>query len=133
MTGLTEPTRATIWEDGGATCMARVVGDDNEAVQPADLKSITLKVYDDNAANHDATTSTATVTIASAVFDTLVTTDGCWDYDSTGYNFKYTIPSTVFATGGHRYRAEFVFDPAAATSNNFPVVFEFNVQPLRSS
>ena len=130
MATLTEPTYATIMEDGGATMMARVVTADGTNLVQADLTGASVKVYDLNAADPAATVHTATLTIASVVFDALQTDDR-WSADSTGYNFRDTRAASVFTTGGHRYRVEYSFDPTSG--EDFWLIFELTAQPVRSS
>jgi len=115
-------TKFTIYgffnEDGSATLEARevirdgtgttVAGEGNCAKQ-ADLSSITLKVFD---ISIDPPTEilSATLTISSVIFDSLQT-DATWVpvVDSTGYNFRYIVPTTAFPTGDHKYRVEVKF------------------------
>jgi len=130
MATLTEPIRATIWEDGGATPLARVTGADGAAITQASLTSISYKVFDLNSTTPSTAVATGTVTIATSVFDTLQT-DAIWSEDTSGYNFKHTIASTVFTTGGHAYRVEYLFTPASGQP--FWVVFELHTHEVMTS
>ncbi len=111
------PTRATIYEDTGTNCMARIVGDDSVAITQSDLSSISLSIFKNDVSPAE---TTATPVISDSVFDTLQT-DARWSKDSTGYNFKYLIPSTGFSDGDSTYRAEFKFVPS--TGSPFFVVY----------
>lgn len=105
-------TRATIWEDGGATCLARVYGNAGTAITQASLSAIGCKVFDQDSTAPATAVASTSLTVASVVFDTLQT-GGPWSKDATGYNFKHTLSSSWFATGNHRYRVEYKFDPAS--------------------
>lgn len=123
-------TKATIWEDGGATCMARVVGVAGTAITQATVSAIGCKVFDLTGDTPDTAVATPTVVVASSVFDTLQT-DARWTKDATGYNFRYTLAASVFTTGGHRYLVEFKFTPSSGEV--FWVVFELYAQNVRTS
>ena len=123
-------TKANVWEDSDCVCMARVVGIDADEITQADVSSIALKVFDEDAADPDTAVSEASLTVSAVVFDTLQT-DARWQVDTTGYNFRYTIPAAALATGDHTYTVEFVFTMADTTK--FPVVFSLYAQALRSS
>lgn len=123
-------TRAEIFEDGGCQCLARVVGNAGTAITQASLTAITAKVFDLDSTTPDTAVATPTVTISSAVFDTLQTDDR-WDADDTGYNFKFEVAASAFSTGGRRYRIEFLFDPTSG--ENFWVVFEVTARNVRTS
>lgn len=101
------PTHGTIWEDAGAMLMARVTGNDGAAITQASLSTITYKVFD-----LKTEVSTGSLTISSVVFDTLQT-DARWTVDSTGYNFRWDAPASLFTTSGHQYRVEIRFTPAS--------------------
>lgn len=121
--------KSTVWEDGGAALMARVVGNDAANVTQASLSAITQYAYDTtNAPTTDV--GVGTLTIANVIFDTLQTDDR-WTVDSTGYNFRHDVPATVFATGGGVYRVEYKFEPASG--DNFYVVFQVTAKAISSS
>ena len=100
------PTLATIYEDTAITCMARIQGDDAVNILKENVTSISLKTF----LNYGTTaTNTIVPVVATSVFNALQT-DARWDRDTTGYNFRYQIPSSVFDTGDSTYRCEFLFD-----------------------
>lgn len=98
------------FEDGGYTMLSRIMGAAASAILQADLTSISITVYDttDNSTAQAATSLDKT----AVIFDTLQT-DARWTRDSTGYNFRYTIPATTFASGERTYRAEVKFTPVS--------------------
>ena len=130
MATLTSPTCATIWEDGGATLMARIVGGAGTTITQATITSIARKTFDLNGLTPGTAVETSAPVVASTVFDTYQT-DARWTVDSTGYNFRDTIAAAIFATGNHRYRVEYAFTPTAGAV--FWVVFELQCQPVWSS
>jgi hypothetical protein len=107
-------------EDGTAICLARITADDGTGaatgvdgegnwVKQADLTSITCDVFKlDNTTTPDTAVLSPTVTISSAIQDTPVTARTLWTVDFHGWNFKFTIPYTAFATPG-KYRVEMYF------------------------
>ena len=101
-----------VFQNGGATYLARVLGNAGTAITQASLSSISCGVYDEDGATPGTAIITPTVTIASAVYDTLQT-DSIWTKDTTGYNFKFSIPATGFPIADHRHRIEFKFTPAS--------------------
>ena len=94
------------WEDGDVTCLARVkyAGAVASFVQAA-LSTIVRKIFDASTTTPSEATDTATLTIASTVFDALQT-DGVWTEDATGYNFSDTIAGADLPNG-RRYRVEY--------------------------
>ena len=110
----------TVWEDEGVVTFARIVSIEGSNVTQASLSSIACAVYDADANN--TLVASPTVTVASAVFDTLQTsaTDPRWSVDSTGYNFRHTLAASNFPEGGRRYLVKYVFTPVSG--DNFHLV-----------
>ena len=123
---------AFIWEGYAATCMARILGNSGTAITQASLTSITYYVYDPQSATPNTAIATGSVTISSAVSDTLVTNDARWRVDTTGRNFIYTIAGSAFPDPRRHYEAEFVFDPSAAGEENFLVKYELTTKATRT-
>ena len=123
------PVKGSCWEGSGPWLLARVVGQAGSAVTQASLSSITCKVFDLQGAAPGTAVSEPTVTISSAVFDSLQT-DARWTEDATGYNFAHQVASSVVADGGHAYRVEYKFTPASGQT--FYVVFEVHASDVRS-
>lgn len=122
-----EVAKAYVWEDSGAALMARVVGNDAAAITQATVTSIERKTYDLDSATPTTATDETTLTVSTVVFDTLQT-DARWTEDSTGYNLRDDVDDTIFATGGHRYRVEYVVEPSSGAK--FHVVFEVLARPV---
>jgi hypothetical protein len=131
--GKSDPIIATVWEDTGATCLGRFVGQDAAAITQASLTSIAYKVYNLDSATPTTATATGTLTIASVVYDTLQTSDDRWTVDSTGFNFLDTTAGAAanLATGDQRYRIEYTFTPASGEV--FKGVFEPSVRAIIGS
>lgn len=119
-------TKAFVWEDSGASFMARVVGNDAANITQASITGITCKVFDSSGTS----VATPSITVANVVFDTLQT-DARWTVDGTGYNFLHAMPDTVFTTGGETYTVEYMFDPASGS--DFPCVYEVPARALLGS
>lgn len=129
------------WEDGGVTCLARIIMPHSGAyITQATITSITCKVFDLGSATPDTAVATPTVTVASAVFDTLQTAAAdlrIWTKDTTGFNFNFQVPASAFAAGNvgtkleRLFRIEFLFDPT--TGENFSLVYEVTIRNLRGS
>jgi len=118
-------TRGATWEDSGCSVMARVTGQDGEAITQASITAITCTVF-----QAGTSVGTPAVVVADSVFDTLQT-DSRWTIDDTGYNFRHDVPAVSFATGDKIYRLEYKFDPAAG--ENFHIVFEIHARGLLTS
>lgn len=96
-----------IWEGTTPTFMVRWQGSTGGNLKQANVSKIAYEVHDVDASSTAGSVSSSTaLTIGSVVFDTLQT-DSRWTKDPTGYNFRHTLGSTVFAIGGHTYRTEF--------------------------
>lgn len=103
--------QGTCWEDGGCTCMARVLDNDGSRALQADVASISRSIFDlDGATPTVAVSGPTDIPVATGVYDTLQTDDR-WSEDATGYNFANVVPASVFSSGGHRYRIEYKFTP----------------------
>lgn len=126
------PIHATIWEDSAATLMARVVGADGSYITQAGMTGISYKIFDLNSATPDTAIKSDNLVVANVVFDALQT-DARWTEDATGYNFRWTQPAdaSVWATGGHRYRQEILFNPVAG--DDFWLIYELYCEPVRTS
>jgi hypothetical protein len=101
----TEILVVTHWEDGDLIVMSRVKGSTGQAITPTDLGGGTVecKVFDRlTRAQIGATQNPAAV---SVLFDTLQLDDR-WSVDAEGYNFRYTVPGTLFPDGNKTYRVE---------------------------
>ena len=121
------PPLATIYEDTGITCMARIQGGDASNITQATTSAITVAVFKN--ANTSAT-YTASLTVADVVFDALQT-DSRWDYDSTGYNFRTELPALVFDTGDATYTVEYKFTPTSGSQ--YFVIYEIDTVEVYTS
>lgn len=124
-------TTATIFEDAGASLMARVLGNAGTAITQASLSSISYKVFDLHGDTPTTATQTGTLTISAVVYDTLQTSDPRWTVDTTGYNFLYTAPASWFPDAPRTYRVELKFTPA--TGEVFWLVYELKTKVIYSS
>jgi hypothetical protein len=123
--------RATIFEDGGATVIARIRGQDGAYITQVSLTSISYTIWDVTDPDLPVSVITTTsVTVSASVFDTLQL-DGRWGADGIGYNFRHTLPAASFPTGGQTYRAEYKFTPVSGAV--FWVVAEMKARALHTS
>ena len=120
--------KASVWEDGGATCMARVAGADGANITQASLSTITVTIF--NRRTKAEIVSVASLTVANVVFDTLQT-DARWSLDSSGYNFRHTVAASSLATPGIVHAVEYKFTPA--TGQVFWVVFDLTTREIITS
>ena len=104
------PIEVVAWEDTGLVWMARVLGQDGEAVTQASLDSIVMTSMD---LDDYSSVTTATLTISSVVFDTLQTDDPRWTADQRGYNFLYAVPAAAIPSPGKTYRVGLLFTPSS--------------------
>ena len=84
-----------------------------ENITQSAISSISVVVKRVNDGSPVATYGPATVTVGTAVFDTLQT-DGRWEEDDEGYNFICTIPAAAFPEIDECF-VTFVFTPASGT------------------
>ena len=113
-------TYGTVFKNGSATCMARLVGHDAAEITRADVASIAYSVYLLEADDPDARSVVAghadvALDRISTVFDALQT-DGRWSRDASGYNFRHTIDvgeHLAFGLAGREYLVEYRLTPYA--------------------
>lgn len=127
---LTEIVKLSIWEDAGCQIMARITGNSGTPITPNEIDTITCKVFDLNGDTPYSAVATPTIAVASTVFSELQT-DARWTRDTTGYNFRHDLPATIFTTGDHKYRIEYLFTPKAGSV--FWVVAEVYARAVMSS
>jgi len=123
------PTRATIYEDTAITCMARIQSDEATNILNEDVTSFKVSTFT------NGTTPTTETEVTSGfddvnIFDELQT-DARWSKDTTGYNFRYQVPASVFVTGDATYTIEFEF--TCPTQPTFFVIFVVDTVEVLSS
>jgi hypothetical protein len=123
-------SQSQVWEDGGATCLARVHGNDAAAITQATISTITYKLYDVTGATPTTVVTSASLTVASVVYDALQT-DSRWTADGTGYNFAHTVAAASLSDANRAYRVEYRFVPA--TGEAFHAVFELHTRAVWST
>ena len=121
------PTRATIYEDSGVTCMARILGDDATAITQSVTSAITVAVFKNTSTT---ATYTASLTVADVVFNSYQT-DARWSKDATGYNFRYAVIASVFDDGDATFRIEFKFTPTSGSQ--YFVIYEIDTVEVFTS
>lgn len=113
--------QGTVFKNGSATLLGRVVGADGSAITQSDISSAKYTVYQLDEDDADAGTpiaghaDVAITPVGSLIFDTLQN-DDLWDVDSTGYNFKHVLDvsaNQAFAVAGRTYRVAFELTPTS--------------------
>jgi hypothetical protein len=110
----------TVFKNGSATLLARVVGTNGTPIQQAQIASAQYGVYLLDHDDPDAATAVlghdgVSINVSSLIFDTLQT-DGAWDVDQMGYNFKHVLDVSTngaFTEAGRTYRIVFELSPAS--------------------
>lgn len=92
-------------EDGATVFLARIYGVDGTFTQSL-FGTITRYVKDTRGSGAP---SSATLTVANVVFDTMQTNAITWPY-STGYNFRDVLPASALAEP-RRYIVQYKFEP----------------------
>lgn len=110
------------WEESDYTLMGRVLGADGTRITQASISSIAAYVFD--YASGEQVGATLAPAVSDSVFNTLQT-DARWTEDSTGYNFRITVPGSYFATGNAKYRVETVLTPVSGSVFPGPVRIVF--------
>lgn len=123
-----KPILGVAIEDGGATLLARIVGNDAANINQASISAITYNVFTKGGGVDRAENSPLSKTVV--IFDTLQT-DAVWTIDGTGYNFKYAAVPLEFPTGNEVSVFEFKFTPT--TGQVFYVLYEIDILGLIGS
>jgi hypothetical protein len=113
-------THGTVFKNGSATLLARVVGADGLPIGQANVVSARYTVYLLDESDPDAGTavtghSGVGLPVASLIYDALQH-DDLWDVDEVGYNFKHVLDVSshqAFAAAGRTYRVVYELIPAA--------------------
>lgn len=87
-----------------ATYKARLTDDDGDLITQADISAVSWKSFDRQTGTEVAT---GNLTVANVIFDALQ----AWEVDSTGFNFRHTIPAEAFPSNDKTYRLEYKFTP----------------------
>ena len=123
--GFLDVVKKRIWQNGDATCLARIHMNGSNITQ-ADISAISRKIYDLDSSTPGTALSTTAVAKTSVVFDSLQTDDR-WTEDSTGYNFRNAIAGSNFPSARHRYRIAYAF--TGSGGEKFFVAFEPDTEP----
>ncbi len=121
------PQRPT--ENTPITCLARCVDADGSLILQAEITSIERRLFREGYGGGNTPYDTANLTVANVWFDTLQI-DGYWGVDTTGYNFRDTIPGIRFTQGGDRYSIEYLVTLASGAgvlTLTFPLVLADNL------
>lgn len=114
----TRDIQGTVFKNGSATLLARVVGPDGHPIQQAHIASVTYTVYVVDPLDPDSDTpveghKSIGVPGELLIFD-VPQRDPLWDVDATGYNFKHVLDVSTwpaFAVAGRTYRIVFELTP----------------------
>jgi len=110
----------TVFKNGSATFLARVVGPDGMVVTPAAISAVAYSVFlldDQDPDSQTAVTGHGDValTVEDVLYDTLQR-DNLWTKDTIGYNFKHVLDVSehpAFAAAGRSYRVLFSLTPTS--------------------
>lgn len=120
---VTKATKASVWNGTNPVLMARIRSAAAALITQSSLTSIkySSRVVD----VPDTEVAGATLTIGDVIFDELQTDDR-WTADTTGYNFRYTLPAAAIPTGDTTYAVHFEF--TAADGSKFYLEFLLNTR-----
>lgn len=136
-----------IWEQTNPTILARVTDENgvvftnaSVAAPSGGLLGWDLRIYDLTSNAPDTVIysllaqAVVTGTDGNQIFSSSLLTTG-WSLDAVGYNFRYTVPSTVATfEGGHTYRYEwrvsYIADAAAHVAGKAYIVAEIKHKPV---
>ena len=113
-------------EDTGHTVMNRVTGNAATNIVAADINAITYTSHDLKTGEQ----TSGTLTIGTVVFDTLQK-DVRWTKDTSGYNFRWTIPASELPEGDRTKEFEITFDPISG--EDFVIIREVDILGLKGS
>jgi hypothetical protein len=124
----TDIISAVVWEDSGASLMAKLTGNDAALITQATIDSISYKVFD--SADLSTIITSGSLTVSTVVFNTLQL-DARWTADTLGYNFRHDAPKEFFQEGGVTYRVEYKFIPVSG--EQFWAIFRVKAKAVYSS
>jgi len=112
--------QGTVFKNGSAILLARVVGADGAAVTRDALAAIHYTVYllDDQDPDQQTPLDghvAVSLSVTEAIYDTLQT-DAVWTRDAIGYNFKHILDVSThqaFPTAGRSYRIVYELTPTS--------------------
>jgi len=112
--------QGTVFKNGSAILLARVVGAGGTAVTQAEIAAIryTAHLLDDQDPDQQTPLEghvAVSLSVADNIYDTLQT-DALWTRDTIGYNFKHVLDVTsypAFPTAGRSYRIVVELTPAS--------------------
>ena len=115
-----QDVHGTVFKNGSATLLARVVGANGLLLTPAAISSVTYSVFlldDQDPDSQTAVTGHGDVPLAvnGVLYDTLQR-DNVWTKDDVGYNFKHVLDVSdhpAFAVAGRSYRVLFALTPSS--------------------
>jgi hypothetical protein len=123
----------TVFKNGSATLLARVVGAAGTPIARADVASIRYTVYLLDHHDPDRQMPLAghigvPLAVAEAVYD-IVQIDALWTRDTVGYNFKHVLDVSshqAFPTAGRGYRIVYEIAP----TNGQVILLRFRVHAI---
>ena len=108
----------TVFKNGSATLLARIVGAGGTNITQADIGSVAYTVFLLDDQDPDARTAITghdhvALNVAAVVLNALGT-DPLWTVDAVGYNFRHVLDVSAhaaFAVAGRRYLVEYRLTP----------------------
>lgn len=104
----------TVFKNGTASFLARVVGADGQAIGPADITAVQYSIYllDDESPDDWTPMAghTAVPLAADGVLSATLELDAAWTRDTLGFNFRHTPDVSVqpaFPQAGRRFLVEY--------------------------
>jgi len=128
-----QDVHGTVFKNGSATLLARVVGATGVVINRADLAAVKYSIFllddrdPDGQTPVDGHTGVA-LTVAGVLFDTLQR-DALWTRDTDGYNFKHVLDVSAhqaFTIAGRAYRVVYELTPTSGQ----PILVRFRVHVI---
>ncbi len=118
--------RGTVFKNGSAVLLARVVGPEGDPVATTDISSLNYSVLEIDPCDPDALTPVAghdnvQLTVGDVFYDSLQT-GGPWSVDATGYNFLHEVDVSgdeAFPVAGARYLVRYEAVPVSGQKTVF--------------
>lgn len=125
--------RGTVFKNGSAVLLARIVGPNDDAVVDSELQQLRYSVLQVDHASHDSLIPISghedvELVVGDVFYDSLQT-GGPWSVDAVGYNFRHELDistNQAFPVAGLSYQVRYEATPVVGQ----PIVWRYLVRAI---